>query len=79
MFTVGLPALYAGVYLNLKSVQAGASTTITAAGLPSDLLVQGAYYDDCELMGKESENAKNEVDAKALLFDCCDEVTDKFQ
>jgi hypothetical protein len=77
MFTIILPALCAAVDLNMKTVQAGASTTITAAGLPSDQFVQGAYYDDCEV-GKESENAKNEDDAKAL-FDYCDEVTNKFQ
>lgn len=63
--------------LTFKSVQAGASTTITTACLPSDQFVQGAYYNNCEL-GKESENAKNQDDANAL-FDYCDEVTKMFQ
>ena len=77
MVTVAFPAAWAGADGSLKSVQAGASTTTTVAVLPSDQFVQGAYYDNCEV-GKESENAKNEDDSKAL-FDYCDEVTKKFQ
>jgi NAD(P)-dependent dehydrogenase (short-subunit alcohol dehydrogenase family) len=77
MVTVAIPALFSGNDMSFKSVEAGASTTITAAGLPSDQFVQGAYYDNCEV-GKESENAKNQDDSKAL-FDYCDEVTKSFQ
>jgi hypothetical protein len=59
----------------VKSVEVGASTTVTAATTAD--LVNGGYYDDCEV-AKESELAKNVDDAKAL-FDYCDEVTQEFQ
>lgn len=61
----------------MKTPEAGASTTVTAATLPADKFVQGGYYDNCEI-GNESESAKNEEDAKAL-FDYCDELTKEFQ
>jgi hypothetical protein len=77
MVLVFIPGFFSGADMSFKSVEAGASTTITAAGLPSNQFVRGAYYDNCEV-GKESENAKNQDDAKAL-FDYCDEVTKTFQ
>ena len=61
----------------MKSVEVGASTTVTAATLPSVQLVNGGYYDDCEI-GNESESAKNMEDAKAL-FDFLDAETMSFQ
>eukprot|EP00542_Grammatophora_oceanica_P004411 CAMPEP_0194058328 /NCGR_PEP_ID=MMETSP0009_2-20130614/65972_1 /TAXON_ID=210454 /ORGANISM="Grammatophora oceanica, Strain CCMP 410" /LENGTH=153 /DNA_ID=CAMNT_0038708433 /DNA_START=40 /DNA_END=501 /DNA_ORIENTATION=- len=63
--------------MSMKTPEVGASTTVTVATLPSDELVAGGYYDDCEV-GKESESAKNEEDMKAL-FDYCNEVTKAFQ
>jgi NAD(P)-dependent dehydrogenase (short-subunit alcohol dehydrogenase family) len=78
LVTVIPAAIYSGTEGNdFKSLQAGASTTITAGVFPSDQFVQGSYYENCGL-GKESENAKNEDDAKAL-FDYCNEVTSKLQ
>jgi NAD(P)-dependent dehydrogenase (short-subunit alcohol dehydrogenase family) len=75
-WTTVLPDLFSRAEVT-SVIQAGASTTIAAAGLPSDQFVEGAHHDNCEV-GKESENAKNEDDSKAL-FDCCDEVTKTFQ
>jgi len=61
----------------MKSVEAGASTTVTCATLPHDKLVNGGYYEDCGITA-ESESAKNVEDAKAL-FDFCEEATKEFQ
>lgn len=61
----------------MKSVEAGASTTVTCATLPHDKLVNGGYYEDCGIT-TESESAKNVEDAKAL-FDFCEEATKEFQ
>jgi hypothetical protein len=61
----------------MKSVQAGASTTVTCAALPSHELKVAGYYRDCDPY-EEYDCAKNEEDM-AALFDYCDEVTKMFQ
>ena len=61
----------------VKTAMEGASTTITAASLPSIELVNGGYYKDC-ILSQESESAQNLDDAKAL-FDWCDQVTKAYQ
>ena len=70
-----LPDLMRTKALAMKSVAVGASTTVTAA--TTTALVNGAYYDDCEV-AEETESAKNMEDAKAL-FDYCDEATKDYQ
>lgn len=60
-----------------KLPSAGASTTITCATLPSNALVNGAYYSHCTVAA-ENAAAKNQEDARAF-FDYCDEVTKPFQ
>lgn len=64
-------------HMGMKSVEAGAATTVTCATLPKDKLVNGGYYEDCAI-SSESESAKNEEDA-ASLFDFCEAVTKEFQ
>lgn len=66
-----------GIWNPVKSAVAGASTTITAASLPSYELVNGGYYKDC-VLSQESESAQNIGDA-SVLFDWCEEVTRHFQ
>lgn len=61
-----------------KLPSAGAATTITCATLSSNALVNGAYYSNCEVVGRETLAAKNPDDA-AAFFDFCDEVTKPFQ
>jgi NAD(P)-dependent dehydrogenase (short-subunit alcohol dehydrogenase family) len=64
-------------HLGMKSVEAGAATTVTCATLPKDKLVNGGYYEDCDIT-TESESAKNEEDA-AALYDFCEAATKEFQ
>ena len=63
--------------IGFKGLEAGAATTVTCATLPSDQLVPGGYYQNCE-EGGEAENAKVEEDWKAL-FDFCNTATKDFQ
>jgi NAD(P)-dependent dehydrogenase (short-subunit alcohol dehydrogenase family) len=78
-FVLDLPFIIAteGWWNPVKSAVEGASTTITAASLPSNVLVNGGFYKDC-ILSQESESAKNMDDA-AILFDWCDEVTKLYQ
>jgi NAD(P)-dependent dehydrogenase (short-subunit alcohol dehydrogenase family) len=61
----------------VKSAVEGASTTVTAATLPSNELVNGGFYKDC-VLSQESESAQNMDDAN-ILFDWCEEVTRLYQ
>jgi retinol dehydrogenase 14 len=74
-----IPAIMRGDIMQVlpKVPSAGASTTITCATLPSNVLVNGAYYSNCAV-GYENHAAKNPDDA-CKLFDYCDEVTKEFQ
>ena len=63
--------------LTKKTVEQGASTTVTCATLPSADLKNGAYYDDCQV-GKASGNANHPEDA-IRLYDLCLELTKDFQ
>jgi retinol dehydrogenase-13 len=78
-FVSALKILWIGLPddLRMKSVQAGASTTVTCAALPSHELKVAGYYRDCDPY-EEYDCAKNEEDM-AALFDYCDEVTKMFQ
>jgi NAD(P)-dependent dehydrogenase (short-subunit alcohol dehydrogenase family) len=62
-----------GLWFPVKSAAQGASTTITAASLPTNQLVNGGLYKDC-VLSQESVSAKNMDDATAL-FDWCEELT----
>lgn len=64
-------------HMGMKSVEAGAATTVTCATLPAEELKNGGYYEDCDVT-TESESAKNEEDA-AALFDFCEEATKDYQ
>lgn len=75
VFTLLPSMMFSNKQLTMKSVEVGASTTVTAATTKD--FVNGGYYDDCEV-GEESESAKNPEDSKAL-FDYCDEVTKGYQ
>lgn len=60
-----------------KLPSAGAATTVTCATLPTNSLLNGAYYSHCTV-ASESIAAKNQEDSSAF-FDYCDEVTRSFQ
>ena len=55
----------------------GARTQTLCAVMPSDQLVDGAYYVDC-VVDQEAVSARNMEDAKKL-YDYCDRVTAAFQ
>lgn len=62
--------------LSVMTPEQGASTQLLAATLPSEQIVNGAYYADCQV-AEEAESARNMSDAKAL-FDYCRRATQAY-
>ena len=80
-----LPTYIKGVFtvmtwvgiMKKKTVEQGASTTVTCATMPSDQLKNGGYYEDCRV-SKESGCALHAEDG-IRLYDLCMELTKDFQ
>ena len=80
-----LPTYIKGVFtvmawvgiMKKKTVEQGASTTVTCATMPSDQLKNGGYYEDCAV-SKESGCALHTEDG-IRLYDLCMELTKDFQ
>ena len=60
-----------------KTPEQGEATSVYCATLPSETLVVGEYYADCDVA--ECSSPAKDMEAAAKFYDYCEECTQKFQ